>query len=469
VDHQLKEASTMADFYYRSGDHVRGPMTGIDLREAAFAGHVTSVTLIANNPAGPWVAAGSAAGFFDQHGKPLPHPLESMQIVNETPPPADPRHAQDQEVAGAKFFNFTCPSCNHTIEVPSNLAGKQGKCASCATVVLIAPTQAPTSTPPAAGTPPQPQAPAPGPPATATPPLPQSQAPAPGPPATGTPPPPQPQGPPQAPFAGPLPGTPMPMAPAPVSPTPGDPYQPPQAPVAGANPGGGWTDWNQKPTRKKRGPQLSEREQIRNLIKDADLPNYMGEEDAYERMLGVSSKFDVTARYTSTQSRVITLTLCLLFGHVGVHRFYLGSKRIAFMFIFASKVTTICFCLLGPVGFAFLAVLQLAIFLDYMLIVFGIVGSVDGREVPWDGRETGDKSYTGIFCTVTSIIVGIVSICVWPLSVLATHFAICGIGTSRRKLVPILALVLSFAAPMIGLVLVILGMIPSIVEMVDNP
>lgn len=126
----------------------------------------------------------------------------------------------------------------------------------------------------------------------------------------------------------------------------------------------------------------------------------MGEADAYERMLGVSSKFDVTARYSSTQSRVVTLTLCLLFGHVGVHRFYLGSKRIAFMFIFASKVTAVSFCLLGPVGFVFLTVLQLAILLDYMLIVFGIVGSEDGREVPWDGRETGDKSYTGIFCTV---------------------------------------------------------------------
>ena len=49
MDWVLLEKQEMAEFYYRKGDHVSGPMTGIELREAAFAGHVVPNTLIAND------------------------------------------------------------------------------------------------------------------------------------------------------------------------------------------------------------------------------------------------------------------------------------------------------------------------------------------------------------------------------------------------------------------------------------
>ena len=47
----------MADFYYRLGEEVVGPLTGIQLREAAFAGHVVLSTLVANSEHGPWSIA----------------------------------------------------------------------------------------------------------------------------------------------------------------------------------------------------------------------------------------------------------------------------------------------------------------------------------------------------------------------------------------------------------------------------
>jgi hypothetical protein len=71
----------MAVFYYQKDDNVIGPMTGIDLREAAFRGAVRPATLISNNIAGPWFAAGRADGFFDKEGNPLPHPNETLQEI----------------------------------------------------------------------------------------------------------------------------------------------------------------------------------------------------------------------------------------------------------------------------------------------------------------------------------------------------------------------------------------------------
>ncbi|MDA1055532.1 MAG: hypothetical protein O3C40_34480, partial [Planctomycetota bacterium] len=47
------EAQEMAAFYYRDRDVVIGPLTGIELREAAFAGQLTSNTLVATSEDGP--------------------------------------------------------------------------------------------------------------------------------------------------------------------------------------------------------------------------------------------------------------------------------------------------------------------------------------------------------------------------------------------------------------------------------
>ena len=69
-------------FYYRSNGSVVGPMTGVDLRESAFVGNVKTVTLVANDPAGPWVEAGRIRGLFDANGKPLPHPTATPEICN---------------------------------------------------------------------------------------------------------------------------------------------------------------------------------------------------------------------------------------------------------------------------------------------------------------------------------------------------------------------------------------------------
>ncbi|MEO2033025.1 MAG: DUF4282 domain-containing protein [Planctomycetaceae bacterium] len=66
----------MADFYYRNGDTVVGPLTGIQLRDAAFAGQVGLETPVAQTPIGPWHLAGRINGLFGPDGKPLPHPSE---------------------------------------------------------------------------------------------------------------------------------------------------------------------------------------------------------------------------------------------------------------------------------------------------------------------------------------------------------------------------------------------------------
>ena len=71
----------MSVFYYQKDGNVIGPMTGIDLREAAFTGAVLPATLISNNKGGPWFAAGRADGFFNKEGKPLPHPRETLQEI----------------------------------------------------------------------------------------------------------------------------------------------------------------------------------------------------------------------------------------------------------------------------------------------------------------------------------------------------------------------------------------------------
>ncbi|MCB9875932.1 MAG: DUF4339 domain-containing protein, partial [Planctomycetaceae bacterium] len=68
-------------FFYQVDDAIIGPVTGIDLREAALAGSVVPATLVASDPSGQWVAANRVRGLFDESGKALPHPDEVKQSV----------------------------------------------------------------------------------------------------------------------------------------------------------------------------------------------------------------------------------------------------------------------------------------------------------------------------------------------------------------------------------------------------
>jgi hypothetical protein len=72
-------ATAPKPFYYQLDGTVIGPVTGIDLRDAALAGNVAPTTLIANDPDGEWIAAIRIRGLFNESGKPLPHPLETQQ------------------------------------------------------------------------------------------------------------------------------------------------------------------------------------------------------------------------------------------------------------------------------------------------------------------------------------------------------------------------------------------------------
>ena len=71
------------EFYYLSGLAVVGPLTGIELREAAFANKVVSDTLVTNDANGPWVAASLVNGLFDIHGIPLPHPPDALRQIEQ--------------------------------------------------------------------------------------------------------------------------------------------------------------------------------------------------------------------------------------------------------------------------------------------------------------------------------------------------------------------------------------------------
>ena len=160
----------MAVFYYKKGSSVIGPLTGVDLREAAFAGAVLPETLISADQSGPWIMASRAAGFFDQKGNPLPHPAETLQemaiIGKSTTIVADSQ--QDQAVQ-TDYIDFTSPCCSFTMQVPATLEGKQGKCPRCGGAVLITATPTPSPPQPAAS-PPQPAA-SPPQPAASPPPL----------------------------------------------------------------------------------------------------------------------------------------------------------------------------------------------------------------------------------------------------------------------------------------------------------
>lgn len=67
----------MTAFYVRCIDNVIGPLSGVELREAAVAQLVTPGTPVAAKPTGPWSRATNARGLFDGSGQPLPHPTST--------------------------------------------------------------------------------------------------------------------------------------------------------------------------------------------------------------------------------------------------------------------------------------------------------------------------------------------------------------------------------------------------------
>ncbi len=71
----------MANFFYQLGGNVVGPLTGIDLREAAFAGRVVPDTLVTDEKAIIWVPASRLQNLFDATGRPLPHPPETQAYL----------------------------------------------------------------------------------------------------------------------------------------------------------------------------------------------------------------------------------------------------------------------------------------------------------------------------------------------------------------------------------------------------
>lgn len=112
----------MADFYYRRGESVIGPLTGIELREAAFAGSLGPDTLVAASHDGPWVPARRVNGLYGQDGRPLPHPLEAQRIIERAnalavdllpPPPIDadtpPQPAVQTSASPASMYQLTPP------------------------------------------------------------------------------------------------------------------------------------------------------------------------------------------------------------------------------------------------------------------------------------------------------------------------------------------------------------------------
>ena len=65
----------MSEFYLLTHQHIVGPLSGIELREAALSGIVHPQCVIGATPQGPWYE-GVKIGLFSDQGVPLPHPQE---------------------------------------------------------------------------------------------------------------------------------------------------------------------------------------------------------------------------------------------------------------------------------------------------------------------------------------------------------------------------------------------------------
>jgi len=163
---------SMADFYFRSGKEVVGPLTGIQLREAAFSGRVVLDTLVANSEQGPWSLALRVKGLFDVRGSPLPHPPDAEQLIAETrgagkavdpppppiqvsvrpvdsgpaphraptppPPPTTPPAILDFVPSTAtKEVTAVCDNCGATNLAPATLSGVYVECFDCGELVYV--------------------------------------------------------------------------------------------------------------------------------------------------------------------------------------------------------------------------------------------------------------------------------------------------------------------------------------------
>jgi cytoskeletal protein RodZ len=83
-------------FYYQLDGKVIGPVTGIELRNAALAGNVIPRTLVATDPNGEWLLAIFVSGLFDDGGTPLPHPPETRQLFRDGDQATQPDGQQDE-------------------------------------------------------------------------------------------------------------------------------------------------------------------------------------------------------------------------------------------------------------------------------------------------------------------------------------------------------------------------------------
>lgn len=67
-------------FYYQVMGEVFGPIAGVDLREKAVAGDVTTESLVRVGDEGDWVLARRLSNLFDERGRAIPH-AEFMQSL----------------------------------------------------------------------------------------------------------------------------------------------------------------------------------------------------------------------------------------------------------------------------------------------------------------------------------------------------------------------------------------------------
>jgi hypothetical protein len=90
-------------FYFKFDGIVIGPVTGIELRDAALSGRVIPRTLVATDPNGEWLLAIFVSGLFDDGGTPLPHPPETSRLLRDGNQATQPGGQQDENGSVATF------------------------------------------------------------------------------------------------------------------------------------------------------------------------------------------------------------------------------------------------------------------------------------------------------------------------------------------------------------------------------
>lgn len=73
------------EFFYQVMGEVFGPINGLELREKAVAGDVTTETLVRIGEEGDWVHARRLSNLFDERGRGIPHEemLQTLGIASE--------------------------------------------------------------------------------------------------------------------------------------------------------------------------------------------------------------------------------------------------------------------------------------------------------------------------------------------------------------------------------------------------